>query len=210
MNKDSQKLIRLLLWVFRATSGKLPLGWVIAICAAVALVSLLFGPALLPGLPELGDRQPNLPKVESPNEELPVEEADSESPYSVLESIGNRRYRSEAGLVYGPGSFHGHRVDHIMAHASDEPDRAGQHGVFDPGDAQTVFDLIDEVYLQALTAHNTETEYDGRRTIYTVNLGRRVGYIGGQSGNRRNRPTAKHVKLIVEGERVITAFPYRS
>jgi hypothetical protein len=43
-----------------------------------------------------------------------------------------------------------------------------------------------------------------------VDLGRRIGYIGGQTGKRKNYPAASHLRLVLEGQNVITAFPDRS
>ena len=69
--------------------------------------------------------------------------------------------------------------------------------------------LVDEAYRQALGGDNTRVEQEDERTVYTVNLGRRIGYIGGESGNRRGRPAARHLRLVLEGSDFVTAFPYR-
>ena len=74
---------------------------------------------------------------------------------------------------------------------------------------QRVVALVDEAYLQAQTGRDTRTRREEERTVYDVNLRRRIGYIGGTSGNRKNHPEAKHLRLVVEGDRVITAFPVR-
>lgn len=126
-----------------------------------------------------------------------------------LTEVSRNRFESPAGLLYTPGSQQGHRLKHLMKHAEDDPDRVGQHGVFDDSEAIAVVKLVDEAYEQALTGKSTKTSREGNRTVYTVNLGRRVGYIGGQSGGRRNHPSANYVRLVVEGERLITAFPVR-
>lgn len=48
----------------------------------------------------------------------------------------------------------------------------------------------------------------GNRTVHTTNMGRRVGYVGGQAGAALRNPGASHTKLVVEnGNQVITAFP---
>lgn len=126
-----------------------------------------------------------------------------------MRDLGREVYESPAGLRYTKGSQHKHRLKHIMAHAVDEPNRPGQHGVFDSPDSVTVFKLIDSAYEQALQKRNTKAEQEGGRTVYNINVGRRIGYIGGQSGNRRGKPAAKHLRLVVQGKNVITAFPYR-
>ena len=124
---------------------------------------------------------------------------------------GNSRqvYTSSAGLRYTRGSAQGHRLKHLMAHAVDEPNRPGQHGVFDNDDPSAVVALVDEAYLQAQAGRDTRTQNEDERIVYDVNLRRRIGYVGGQSGNRRNRPTAKHLRIVVEGDRLITAFPIK-
>lgn len=145
------------------------------------------------------------------SEASPVREpaSDTADLSQYLTEVGRNRFESPAGLLYTPGSQQGHRLKHLMKHAEDDPDRPGQHGVFDDSAAIAVVKLVDEAYEQALTGKSTKTSREGNRTVYTVNLGRRVGYIGGQSGGRRNHPSANYVRLVVEGERLITAFPVR-
>ncbi len=125
----------------------------------------------------------------------------------VLYDEGQGVYRSSAGLVYTRGSEHGHRLQHVLMHGQDQPDRPGQHGVFADGRQESIVALIDEAYLQAQRNEGTHREQDRQRTILTVDLRRVVGFIGGEVGNRRGRPPAHHVRLVVEGRRVITAFP---
>jgi hypothetical protein len=38
-------------------------------------------------------------------------------------------------------------------------------------------------------------------------LGRSVGFVGGQAGAALGNPAASHVRLVLEGTNVITAFP---
>ena len=49
---------------------------------------------------------------------------------------------------------------------------------------------------------------DRGRTIFEVDLGRRIGFVGGQTGKRKIRPPARHVRLVLDENRVITAFPF--
>ena len=112
-------------------------------------------------------------------------------------------------MRYTRGSQHGHRLKHLMAHTRDEPARPGQHGVFDSTDPAEVVAIVDEAYLQAQAGRDTRTQREEERTVYDVNLRRRVGYIGGTSGNRKQRPAANHLRMVVEGDRLITAFPVR-
>ena len=115
---------------------------------------------------------------------------------------------SPAGLIYTAGKS-GHRSKHVMRHASDEPDRPGPHGVFDvQGD--DVFRLIDEAYELIQSDSNrvkTIPEEDGK-TEYVIQMNRRIGYLGGEAGARKNHPPLKRLNLVLGDNRVITAYPY--
>lgn len=117
-------------------------------------------------------------------------------------------FESPAGLVYGPGSAEGHRIDHILRHAVDDPDRP-VHGVFDGG-REEILALLDEAYeIATERGPPVEVEQDGERTVYTIDMGRRVGFVGGESGRRSGHPDATHIRLVLEDRSVITAFPLR-
>jgi hypothetical protein len=126
--------------------------------------------------------------------------------YGLLREVGRQRYLSPAGLLYGPGSAEGHRLEHLRRHTKDDPRRSGSHGVFD-GDMEGALATIDSAYERAKSGQRTTKEVDGDRTIYTVDLGKRIGYVGGSSGKRRGNPMARRVRLVVEGNYVVTAFP---
>ena len=116
--------------------------------------------------------------------------------------------RSPAGLVYTRGSQQGHRIRHVMAHARDEPNRPGQHGVFAEDDQTFVVALLDEAYLKSKQGgKDVRRQDEDGRSVVTVNMGRVIGYVGGQSGNRRGKPAANHIRLVLEDNRVITAYP---
>jgi len=126
-----------------------------------------------------------------------------------LRDIGGRVFQSTAGLHYRPGSQEGHRIKHILRHHQDAPGRP-VHGVFD-GDRDEVFAVIDEAYLYTFDhgpPRVNKTNDDGR-TIYVVDLGRRIGYVGGEKGRRDDYPSADQLQLILEGTNVITAYPVR-
>ncbi len=127
----------------------------------------------------------------------------------ILREVGPDVYESPAGLRYRRGSIHGHRLKHVLAHAQDKPNRPGQHGVFDTQDVGQIVQLLDEAYQLAQAGKQTRTVRESPRTIHTVNLGRRIGYIGGESGSRRSHPAASHLRLVLEKQNVITAFPVR-
>ncbi|MCA9110701.1 MAG: hypothetical protein KDA52_12180, partial [Planctomycetaceae bacterium] len=85
------------------------------------------------------------------------------------------------------------------------------HGVFD-GDRDEIFAIIDEAYLliqERGPPDATSDQQDGR-TVWTIDLGRRIGYVGGQTGERSHHPAAQHLKLILEnGTNVVSAYPVR-
>lgn len=124
-----------------------------------------------------------------------------------LKETSPSTFVSPAGLVYKRGSQQGHRLEHLMTHAEDQPQRPGSHGVFEPNDPLEVVQVVDEAFRLAQLGKQTRRRVEEGRTIYTVDLGRPIGYVGGESGARRRHPRARHVRLIVEGNEFITAFP---
>jgi hypothetical protein len=87
------------------------------------------------------------------------------------------------------------------------PGRAGPHGVFSGG-RSSVIGTIDEAYgLARADGPGVSVAQQGARTVYTVDMGRIVGYVGGQAGAALGNPAASHVRLVLEGTNVITAFP---
>lgn len=128
----------------------------------------------------------------------------------MLKKVGGELYESTAGLRYGLGSREKHRIQHVMRHAQDQPKRPGKHGVFDANKQQEVLAVIDEAYLVAkLRKKRATIKKEGKRTVYTVDMNRRIGYVGGRVGNQRGHPAAHHLRMVLEGRNVITAFPLR-
>jgi hypothetical protein len=137
----------------------------------------------------------------------PTESEEGALRYGLLREVGPERYLSPAGLLYGPGSQEGHRLQHIERHTRDLPTRPGPHGVF-AAEMPEVLRWIDEAY--AMTRTETDavrTERQGERVVHTVDLGRRLGYVGGRQGNREGKPEARRLRIVLESNRVITAFP---
>ena len=126
--------------------------------------------------------------------------------YGLLRDLGNERYISPAGLMYTKGSAEGHRLEHLRRHTKDNPGRPGSHGVFD-GEMDGALKTIDLAYEKAKKGVRTTKKTDRDRTIYTIDMGKRVGFVGGKDGNRRRKPMARRVRLVLEGTRVITAYP---
>lgn len=128
--------------------------------------------------------------------------------YGLLKSLGNEVYLSPAGLRYTRGSEEGHRLKHVEKHLSDQPNRPGSHGVFD-GDMQQVLRWIDQAYeLADRGAKGTTKRQDRGRVVMEAPFGRPIGFVGGQTGKRKGNPDAKRLRLVIDGDRVITAFPY--
>lgn len=147
----------------------------------------------------------NLPAI-SQNDAPAADPSDPSLKYGLLQEIGRDRYLSPAGLLYTPGSAEGHRLEHLKRHTADQPSRPGKHGVFDGG-MEGALTSIEKAYEKAQAEQRTTTEVDGNRTIYTVDMGKRIGYVGGREGNQKRKPMARRVRLVLEGNRVITAFP---
>lgn len=133
-------------------------------------------------------------------------ENESDAKYGLLREIGSDRYMSPEGLQYTPGSAEGHRLEHLRRHTADLPSRSGSHGVFDGG-MEGALKTIDRAYARAKKNQRTTKKTDKNRTIYTVDMGGRVGFVGGRDGNRKRKPMARRVRLVLEGTRVITAYP---
>jgi hypothetical protein len=114
---------------------------------------------------------------------------------------------STAGLRYTRGSQEGHRLKHIQRHDNDMPSREGSHGVF-AGDEAKMLAIIDEAYLLVKDKDRAASiRRDGSRSICTVNLKRNIGFLGGTAGKRRENPQLQRVRLILENDRLITAYP---
>jgi hypothetical protein len=125
-----------------------------------------------------------------------------------LTQVRPRVFQSPAGLIYGPGSAEGNRLNHVLRHAADDPDRP-VHGVFD-GNREDILAVLDEAYrIASKRGPPVDVEQEGRRTVYTIDMGRRVGYVGGAAGERNGHPAATHIRLVLEGRDVITAFPLK-
>lgn len=124
----------------------------------------------------------------------------------VLKEIGQKTFESTAGLIYRPERSE-HRIDHVMQHSRDVPTKP-VHGVFD-GNREEILAMIDEAYMiaQKRGPPQVVTEDQGDRETITVNLNRKIGFMGGENGARRGYPPLKKIKLVLEDRDVITAYP---
>lgn len=120
---------------------------------------------------------------------------------------------SPQGLTYYVGDRGENRIEHVMRHSKDIPNRP-IHGVFTGGETE-ILKTIDEAYgliksnssrvLVEKRAANIET-----RMEYEIDMQRKIGFKGGKSGARDGNPDLRILKLILDkGTRVITAYPYR-
>ncbi len=125
-----------------------------------------------------------------------------------LKKIGPDTWLSPAGLKYQGRDPDGRtRVEHVLRHARDIPDRDGSHGVYDGG-PDAIFGVIDEAW-RNIEKKKIRPTVEGDRSLYTVPMGRRVGYLGGRTGAARGHPPLSRMFLVIETEtkNVITAFP---
>ena len=155
--------------------------------------------------------EPNSGQAKTPRSK--EAEASKETPLGQLSEIRRKVFQSTAGLLYIPGSADGHRFDHVMEHAEDDPTKK-VHGVFD-GDRNTILATIDEAYLLAQKGgRNVQSKQQNDRQVHTVKLSRRIGYVCGEDGKRQRNPECRYLRLVLEehGDEkiVISAFPTKS
>ena len=191
--------------------------------ARAALAFLLVVVALTYGwLRPPGDGTPGLPGS-SPSSPTPTLQAPSPPAsttgsgsagdgstlhYGLLRQTAPEEYLSPAGVRYSPGSAEGHRLAHLQRHLQDAPDRPGKHGVF-AGDLPQVLQWIDEAYLMAQRkAAGSELRREQQRTIYEATFAQPIGFVGGRDGARDRHPKAYRLRLVLEDEQFITAFPF--
>ena len=135
---------------------------------------------------------------------------DTEPVLGQLREIRNKVFESTAGLRYVPGSEDHHRLDHVMQHAKDDTTKP-IHGVFE-GTRDQILAVIDEAYQKAEKGgRDVRSEEQNDRLVYTVNLGRKIGYMGGSGGERAGNPDCRYVRIVLEdGNVVISAYPTKS
>ena len=138
----------------------------------------------------------------------PNSETEDRSPYEILRKTASEVYVSAEGLRYTRGSEEGHRIKHLARHLEDLPDRSGNHGVFEGG-WQITLNRIDEAYRRSKQRDSkTKVRKEEDRLIIETEFNEVIGYIGGREGARKGNPTTRHLRLVTEGDRFITAFPY--
>ena len=125
-----------------------------------------------------------------------------------LKQLGADRWMSPGGLVYRGRDPEGRtRVEHVLRHARDLPDRDGPHGVFDGGE-ELAFAVIDQAWKIA-QEKRLPARRERDRSSLLVPMGRRIGYLGGRTGSRQRHPPLSRVFIVYETgtKNIITAFP---
>ena len=148
--------------------------------------------------------------AEKSNPPPAAKEAAANSDLGRLKEVDDNVFESSAGLIYLPGSADGHRLRHVMEHAKDDTSKE-IHGVYD-GDRDAILAVIDEAFLKARQGGpDVRSEKQNGRRIYTVNLKRRIGQVGGQQGERQGNPDCRYLRLVLENDvEVVTAYPSKS
>jgi RHS repeat-associated protein len=115
------------------------------------------------------------------------------------------------GLTYGPDPRFGNRVNHVLNHTVDDPNRM-VHGVFS-GD-RNVFDQVDDAYTRSQSATTgvvrepTQMTNHGPLDVSTSTGGRPVGFVGGSGGAAAGNPSTGYVRNVIRnGNEVITSYP---
>jgi|694.fasta_scaffold07749_10 hypothetical protein len=138
----------------------------------------------------------------------PESNAGETAPYEILRKTASEVYVSAEGLRYTRGSEEGHRIKHLARHLEDMPERSGNHGVFEGG-WQITLNRIDEAYRRSKQGDSkTKVRKEEDRLIIETEFNEVIGYIGGREGARKGNPTTRRLRLVTEGDRFITAFPY--
>ncbi|MDG2381459.1 MAG: hypothetical protein P8N76_07285 [Pirellulaceae bacterium] len=167
-------------------------------------------------LPSFIERQDELPERDEPTaavDDQEIKTAPRQSSTDVSTVVGQLKeiqpnvFESPAGLIYTPGSQQGHRLKHVLAHAQDQPNRPGQHGVFRDSSQDSIVGLIDEAYREAQKGNADRSGTDSERQVWTVHMGREIGFVGGQVGRQRGHPKCRYLRIVLDGKRVITAYP---
>jgi hypothetical protein len=162
-----------------------------------------------PKKPPTSPTQANNTVKKSPDVSVPDRQANKQGPtFGYLKSLGRDRYESPEGLVYAPGSEEGHRLKHVERHIEDIPDRPGPHGVFEGSMAEFLM-TIDQGYQKASSkAKGTKIRDEDGMTIMEITFDKKIGFVGGSEGRRKGNPSTKRLRIVLNGDRLITAFPF--
>lgn len=136
---------------------------------------------------------------------------DSNTPsFGQLTEIQSDVFESTAGLIYGKGSEDGHRLKHIMKHAEDSPGKK-IHGVFD-GERDEILAMIDDAWTRHKKNDSTvRSSLQNNRIVITAKMKDRIGYVGGEEGERKGHPECRYLRIVIDKpNRIVTAYPVQS
>ena len=119
-------------------------------------------------------------------------------------------FESTAGLIYGKGSEDGHRLKHILKHAEDSPKKK-VHGVFD-GERDQILSMIDDAWTRYQKNDSTvRSSLQNNRIVITAKMNERIGYVGGEEGERKGHPECRYLRIVIDKpNRIVTAYPVQS
>jgi hypothetical protein len=156
---------------------------------------------------------PRANPTKTTNSKPPTKTETAEPRLGTLTLVDKQRevFKSTAGLVYGRGSVDRHRLKHLMKHAKDDLSKP-VHGVYASADVAQVTEWVDQAYMKGKEGgKGVRLEEEGDRTVYTVDMGKKIGYVGGEVGKRKGQPACHFLRLVVQdGNEVVTAFPSQS
>jgi endonuclease G len=108
-------------------------------------------------------------------------------------------WQSPAGVVYLRS------LGGLLSHSVDKPHRR-LHGVF----FGSPFEVVDEAYRKVRAGgKGITTWWDNGRQVFEVDMGRPIGFLGGELGKHLGRPKINHVRLVLEGDVFVSAYPER-
>ena len=139
--------------------------------------------------------------------QLPTKE-EQQSEAEFFASVSGDNKTSPAGLLYTMGPKREHRVEHVMNHGHDVPGKP-VHGVFE-GSRLEILQMVDEAYeLVKSNSRQVSSSNSRGKDAHVVDMKRNVGFEGGAKGKRNGYKKLGKIKLVLDGNRVITAFPTR-
>jgi hypothetical protein len=96
---------------------------------------------------------------------------------------------------------------HIYEHTENDPKKI-IHGFFDISN-EDMDKLIEEItkILQEKNNKNLRSYFSGQQLIYDIDMGRKIGWIGGQRGEEMGFPTTTFIRVIMDGRMVISCYP---
>ena len=91
-----------------------------------------------------------------------------------------------------------------MRHSRDDPKRDQQHGVFEVESEDDLLRLIDRAFhIAGADKNRVRINQQDDRYVYTVNMKKRVGYVGGIVGKRKGFPECQFIRIVVEDKNIM-------